>query len=329
MPVSYNLRDKCASIDTYIEPQSLGIVQRMLNSGELVALTILGMEENILPSLPITKLKGLHLSNIPCPHLSFLATMPDLQSLSLMFYSSKKYKIDIATLPALENLKTLQLAGIKNLKTLPTFPSLRDLILRETNNESLQFLDRMPLLDDLFISGSNVTDFVQVLNCKNLLRLRLIEMKKLNFDVLLDSNTRNDQLKILDIAHCRLLKDFNFLQSFPNLKLLSVYGCRNIQSFEGLQKCAKLEYFKIGESTVENKDLWPLARINNVALGIRYKRPPVEEFAKIFEGSIYSIGRFGDQKFDHLAFYNKYFRGKLDQPDQIFHRDEGHSHKQY
>jgi hypothetical protein len=115
----------------------------------------------------------------------------------------------------------------------------------------------------------------------------------------------------MELSHFPTLRDFQFLEAFPRLKYLSVSGCRKIMSFDGLEKCRHLEHFSLGDSNVENKDLRPLAQINNVGIGLRYKKPLIQEFDKIFQGKLYSIGRFEKGKFDYLAFYERYFRSRL------------------
>ena len=66
--------------------------------------------------------------------------------------------------------------------------------------------------------------------------------------------------------------------------------------------------FVVGESIVRNKFLHPLKNIDNVALGLRYTKQEVADFAEIFQGSVYSISSYENKYFDYLEEYTKYFQ---------------------
>lgn len=313
MPVSYNLRDKSASIHNDISEESIAIVDRMLRSGELNSIGLIDMDENLFLSLPVENLREAGINNIHCNDLAFIKSMPSLNKLSLSYFGFKKGKIPkLSTLPSITGLTQLTLENLSNLSDLPELPALKILQLLELKNESLQFLQRYSTIEDLFISGSNLRDVKYISACRNLLRLRLIDNQQFDFSELEIFEEKNVSLKFLEISHCPLLKDFRFLKAFPNLQRLSISGCKNIQSFEGVEQCNSLKMFVVGESIVRNKFLHPLKNIDNVALGLRYTKQEVADFADIFEGSIYSIWTYENKYFDYLDEYTKYFQSKFE-----------------
>jgi len=291
-----------------IDADSLGIVQRMLEAGEILKLRLSNIDIKFLQILNLNQLAELSISDMPCFDLGFLADVKKLQSLRLEFLTSsfaKKIRLD--TVPPMDTLTTLTLAGVTGLQNLPALNNLKELVLMSVSNENLDFLDLYPALRDIFISGGHLEGYNKLLHCKNLERLRIIQSRKVDFAGIAADGHINHSLKILELSHCPSLTNFDFLKYFAALKYMDITSCNKLSSFKGIENCPNLEVVNISECKVSDKTLKWLTGVKKVLLGISYKKEEVQSFDKEFAGEIYSIGKFDKGRFDYLDHYTKYF----------------------
>jgi hypothetical protein len=313
MPVSYALRDKSVSLHDTIEPQSLEIVQRMLNAGEVIHIGLGNIDLQILSSLNLANVRSINISEVPCYDLGFLASVNRLESLRFSYGAKLKIgkNIRLDTIPSSNSLTALTLVGVKGLKNLPQFPNLEFLHL-DGINENLGFLKCYPALKDMVISGYSIEGFNEILHCKNLVRLRMIQDHKVDFSSIVADHAVNSSLKILEISHCRDLINFDFLKQFPAVKYMDITSCRNISSFEGIEDCKHLEVINVSQCRVKDKDLRYLLHINNVLLGMAYGKEEIANFANEFKGKVYSIYTAEKGYLNYSDFYTKYYGGKIE-----------------
>lgn len=308
MSVSFNLRDKAVSINDSIATDEFSIVQRMLNNAEIVDLHISGIDINLLPLLNLEHLKSFSIGNMPCFDLGFLGAIKKLESLRLSFeLSSFGKKVMLHTIPENNNLTSLTLNSVSGLKNVPAFNNLKEIGLSSISNESLDFLTGYPDLKDIFISRSTIKGFNILLKLNNLVRLRIIQGRQIDFASIAAEKISNNSLRILELSHCPSLTDFSFLQRFHALKYMDITSCRNLASFKGIENCPNLEVVNISECKSRDKNLDYLAGIKNVFVGISYTKEQVQNFEKKFTGDNYSIGKFDKGKFDYLEHFTKYF----------------------
>lgn len=314
MPVSYALKNKSVSLHDSIEPQSLEIVQRMLNEGEVTRIVLGNIDLQILSSLNLENVQSIDLGEVPCYDLGFLASVKKLESLRLSYGAKLKMgkNIRLDTIPSNDNLIALTLRGVKGLKNLARFPRLEFLHLDEINEE-LGFLRYYPALKDMIITGYSIKGFNEILHCKNLVRLRMIQDRTVDFSSLVADSAVNNSLKLLSISHCPDLVSFDFLKKFPALKYLDLSSCRNIESFEGIENCKQLEIICVAESRVKDKNLKPLLQINTVLLGLVYGKEEIAQFAKEFKGKIYRINREEKGYINYGDLYTKLYGGKIEE----------------
>jgi hypothetical protein len=320
MPVSYAFekggenKGAILSLHDSIEPQSLEIVQKMLNAGEVKHIGIGNIDMEIFSSLNLADVRSIYISGgLPCYDLGFLAAVKKLELLRIDYGTQpgigKNIRLD--TLPSSDSLTSLTLGSVKELKNLPRFPNLKFINLVNIN-ENLSFLSRYPSLKDVFISESSMQGFSQLLHCKNLVRLRMIQVRKVDFAGLVTDGTINSSLKILEISHCRDLITFDFLKQFPSLKYMDIGSSRNIASFEGIENCRNLEIISVAECRVRDKNLKYLLHINNVLLGMVYSKEEIANFAKEFKGKVYYINRAEKGYLDYGELYTKLYGGNID-----------------
>lgn len=299
-----------------IEPQSLEIVQRMLNAGEINELYVANIEESIFQSLNLDHLKALSIENIPFYNFEFLSSIKGLKYLKIdlsSINSSSKY-VELKTLPAMPGLESLFLAGkeIKSLNNLPAFPKLKELWLREINGESLAFLEAYPLINDMWISECHLKDYRYLVNCKNLIRLRVFETP-LDFDDMNSASTLNHSLQILELYDCPTLKNLEPLVVFEKLRYLDISLCKNLRSVKGIEKCKSLEVIVIQDP------VWK-------AIGKKIERFLLADLISIFNSNyrrrITRLRQLDSKKINYLDHYNKYFSGSLVYPPQMkTHKD--------
>jgi len=313
MPVSFNLRDKLVSMNDIIDSESLHIVQKMLNDGDIHHLSIGGIDHKLLPLLNLEHLTGISISNIPCFDLGFLAGIRKLKSLRLSFEgSSFGKKIMLNTIPRTDTLQSLTLARVKGLKDLPAFINLNEINMRAVTDEHLDFLESYPAVRDVFISGGHLTGYNKLVQAKNLARLRIIQSRKVDFDNIASEKALNHSLKILELSHCPSLTRFDFLQRFAALKYMDISSCNNLISLRGIENCPQLEVVNISECKSKDKNLQYLSAIKKVFVGISYTKEEVKNFEKDFTGNIYSLGKYDKGNFDYLEHYTRYYSKSLD-----------------
>lgn len=315
MPVSYSFVGNAASVtlDGMIEPQSLSVVQRMLNAGEVSHIGFGDIDPGIVSSLDLTNVRSVDIGSLLCHDLGFLASVKRLESLRISYMQKPQVgkNVRLDTIPSSNSLMSLTLRGVRRLKTLPQFPGLRTLNLNGIK-EDLGFLSVYPALSDLWISESSAEGLTQVLHCKRLVRLRMIQVSKIDFPGWVADGTINNSLKILEISYCRDLRQFDFLQQFPSLKYMDITSCRNIASFEGIEKCTQLEVINVSECRVADKNLQYLLDIDNVMIGMVYSKKEIDEFAKAFKGKVFYINRVEKGYLNYGDFYTKYYGGNID-----------------
>lgn len=317
MPVSYNLKDKTVSLDNNIEYQSLEVVRKMLEAGEIIELRLSNIDIILLPLLNLRHVKKLSISNLPCYDFGFLASVIELESLRLSFDISMAKKIRLETVPRMKTLTSLSLSNFRGLASLPEFPNLRELNLMSVTNDNFDFLDLYPRITDIFISGGYLEKYNRLLHCRHLERLRIIQSRKIDFAGMIADATINHSLKILEISHCPSLTDFAFLKLFAELKYMDITSCKNISSYEGIENCKKLKVINISECKVRDKTLKYLEGIKKIFLGISYRKDEVELFKNEFKGNVYSIGKFDKGKFDYPDHFTRYFSKSLDTLQKI------------
>jgi hypothetical protein len=212
-----------------IEPESIGIVQKMLNAGEINELYIDNIEQSIFDSLNLSQLKALSIENIPCYNFEFLSSITGLKYLKIDLSSMQPgdKNVELKSLPAMSGLESLFLAGkeIKSLKNLPLFPNLKELWLREISGESLGFLDAYPLVNDLWVSECRLKDYSYLVSCQNLIRLRVFETP-VDFGEMTSTSTFNKSLQILELYDCPTLKNLEPLVIFEKLRYLDISLCK-------------------------------------------------------------------------------------------------------
>ncbi len=313
MPVSFALKDKAITLHDAIDAESLAIVQKMLNEGEVFHLGIGNIDLEIFSSLDLTSVRSISISGLPCYDLGLLASVKKLESLRLSYGTEPRVgkNIRLDTIPSSDSLTSLTLGCVKGLENLPQFPNLKMLNLNGIN-ENLSFLSFYPALKDLFISGSSMEGVNQLLHCKNLLRLCMVQVRKVDFPGIVADGTINGSLKILEISHCRDLINFDFLKQFPALKYMDITSCRNISSFEGIANCKHLEVINVSLCRVKDKNLRYLLHINNVLLGMVYGKEEIANFAKEFKGKVYYINRAEKGYLNYGDFYTKHYGGNID-----------------
>jgi hypothetical protein len=310
MPVSFNLRDKFVWMRNDIEPQSLEIVQKMLNNGEIIELYIADIHASIFHSLNLNHLKGLSIVNIPCYDLDFLSSIANLKYLKLDFSSiyPEDEKVILKSMPAINSLESLFLEGkgINNLNCLPMLPNLKELGLREINDESLAFLEAYPLINDMWISECNLKAYSHLISCQNLIRLRVFETP-LDFDEMTSSATVNRSLKILELCDCPTLKNLEPLRVFEKLRYLEISLCNNLRSTKGLEKCRALEIIYIEDSFL-------------AAILKKIERFLFADIISIFNNGyrrrIDFLRQLDAKQIDYLEHYTKYFQGPLVYPPE-------------
>lgn len=314
MPVTYAFNKEGAIVGLHdtIEPASLAIVQKMLNAGEVRDISLGNIDLETLSSLDLANIRSINISGIPCYDLGFLASIKKLESLRLSYVAQPRIGkgIRLDTIPSIDTLRSLALFGVKGLNNLPPFPNLKSLNLGGIN-ENLGFIRGYPGLKDLWISDS-VEGLHHVLYCKNLARLCMIQVRKVDFAGILADGTVNTSLKILEISHCPDLVSFDFLKQFPSLKYMDISSSRNIASFEGIENCKNLEVICVSECRVRDKNLKYLLHIDNVQVGMIYKKQEITDFAKQFKGKVYYISRAEKGDFNYGDFYTKHYGGNID-----------------
>lgn len=313
MPVSFNLRDKSATMHDSIDAESLRIVQRMLEAGEILELGLINIDTELLPLLNLSRLTKFSISNMPCFDLGFLSSIKELQSLSLRFQISpfgKKIRLD--TIPRMDTLTSLTLSGVRGLQNLPASGSLKTLALMSVTNEDLAILDSFPAIRDVFISGGYLKGYNKLPYCKNLERLRIIQSQKIEFAGIAADGHINHSLRILELSYCPSLTSFDFLKCFPALKYMDISSCNHLESFRGIENCPNLEVATICECKVSDKTLKWLVGVKKVLLGISYKKDEMQQFDKEFTGEMYSIGKYDKGRFDYLDYYTTHYSKGLD-----------------
>jgi Leucine-rich repeat (LRR) protein len=313
MPVSFNLRDKSATMHDRIDAESLRMVQRMLDAGEISELGLINIDIELMPLLNLSSLTKFAVSKMPCFDLGFLSSIKKLQSLRLGFMTSpfgKKIRLD--TIPRMDTLTSLSLSGVRGLQNLPALDSLKKLVLMSVTDEDLAILDSFPAIRDVFISGGHLEGYNKLLHCKNLERLIVIQSRKVDFAGISADGHINHSLKILELSNCPSLTGFDFLKCFTALKYMDITSCNKLNSFQGIENCPNLEVVNISECKVSDKTLKWLTRVKKVLLGISYKKDEVQQFEKEFRGEMYSIGKFDKGRFDYLDHYTKYYSKDLD-----------------
>lgn len=313
MPVSFNLRDKSASMHDNIDAESLRIVQRMLETGEILELGLINIDIKLLPVLNLSRLSKFSISDMPCFDLGFLSSIKKLQSLGLGFQTSPfGKKIRLETIPRMDTLTSLSLSGVSGLQNLPGSDNLKELVLMSVTNEDLAILDSYPAIRDVFISGGHLEGYNKLLHCKNLERLCIIQSRKVDFAGIAADGHINHSLNILELSHCPSLTSFDFLKCFTALKYMDITSCNQLESFCGIENCPNMEVVNISECKVSDKTLKWLVGVKKVLLGISYKKDEVQQFEKQFTGEMYSIGKFDKGRFDYLDHYTKYYSKNLD-----------------
>ena len=313
MPVSFNLRDKSATMHDRIDAESLRIVQRMLEEGEITELGLINIDMELLALLNLSGLTKFGVSDMPCFNLGFLSSCQKLQSLSLNFLISpfgKKIRLD--TIPVMDTITSLSVSGVRGLQNLPASGSLKKLGLMSVTNEDLAVLDSFPAIRDIFISGGHLEGYNKLPHCKKLERLIIIQSRKVDFAGFPAEGHINHSLKILELSHCPSLTGFDFLKYFAAVKYMDVTSCNKLNSFRGIEECHNLEVVNISECKVNDKTLKWLNGVKKVLLGISYRKDTVQQFEKEFTGEMYSIGKFDKGRFDYLDHYTKYFSKSLD-----------------
>src|SRR5688500_16622110 len=114
MPVSYALKEKAVTLHDAIEPQSLAIVQKMLNDGEVFHLGLANIDLQILSSLNLAHIRSIDIKGLPCYDLGFLASIKKLESLRLSYIAQPRVGKDIMleTIPSVDSLTSLTLRGV-------------------------------------------------------------------------------------------------------------------------------------------------------------------------------------------------------------------------
>lgn len=310
MPVSYNLRDKFVWIRNDIEPQSLEIVQRMLNAGEIAELYVADVHAGILPSLNLNHLKGLSIINTPCFNLDFLSSLAELKYLKIDFSSifPEDKKAVLKSMPSISSLESLFLEGegINNLNCLPMLPNLKKLGLRKISGESLAFLESYPLINDMWISECNLKEYKNLVYCQKMIRLQVFETP-LDFDEMTSGTTVNHSLKILELCGCSTLKNLEPLRIFKKLQYLDISHCKNLRSVKGIEKCMALEVINIQDP------VW-------MAISKKIERFLFTDMISIFNSKyrqrMARLRQLDEIGINYLDHYTKYYSGSLVYPPE-------------
>jgi hypothetical protein len=310
MPVSYNLRDKFVWVRKDIEPQSLEIVQKMLNDGEIIELYIADIPSGIFHSLNLNHLKGLSIVNIPCYDLDFLSSIADLKYLKLEFSSiyPEDKRVILKSMPAINSLRSLFLEGkgINHLNCLPALPNLKELGLREISDESLAFLEAYPFINDMWISECNLKAYSNLLYCQNLIRLRVFDTP-LDFDEMTSSASVNHSLKILELCECPTLKNLEPLRVFEKLRYLDIDLCHKLRSTKGIDKCTALEIINV-QRTVLTMILTKIERFLFADM--------ISIFNSEYRRRVAFLRQLDKKEIDYLEHYTKFFQGSLVYPPE-------------
>lgn len=200
--------------------------------------------------------KGL---TIPERHFD-LSVLNDLHKLEFLgFADDKKSEIDLSNFPELETLaceytkrlrslesceqlRQLSMSGYKSsrktIEDLPVLSSLQILSLFVTNIESLEGIQRFPILN----------------------RLSIFRATKLSN---IDALAVNLGLKVIEFDTCKKIEDYDVLGRLDNLRRLLIANSAPVQSLAFVKNLDNLEFLSFVGTNVSDGDISP-------AIGISY-----------------------------------------------------------
>jgi len=185
------------------------------------------------------------------------------------------------------HFKKLKIADIlwsKERITILECESLETLVLHKYNGEGLEKITNLPTLKNLKFVSSSINNLKGVENLKNLETIEIHYNSKLSdLSILAKCKT----LKKIRLSNLSKVTNLNFLANCESVEFISVSDCKNIIENESLFKCESLkvigyynsgsiatingiehlkylERFNIGNTNVEDGNLKPLLRLENI-----------------------------------------------------------------
>ncbi|MFH0865084.1 MAG: DUF4153 domain-containing protein [Bacteroidota bacterium] len=275
---------------------------------EFTGITKLNLTENFITDLNslayFDKLKTLNLSSNGIANLDSLPEMKNLEELYLSgnniisFDSLKKLNAlttldisnnaaEIQSLPEMKNLKDLIISGnkIKDFSFLQEMNALTSLIANNVKNSEFTNLSIPDNLEELYISGNNISVFEKPLFDK-LSKLEKLEILDISNNNLSDFHAISRNPKEKDNGFSKLktlyisdnnLADISDISRFSNLEEL--YAANNkISSIDEIQKLEKINAIYIANNQIHNIDM--LQNIQGLKI-LNISNNPLADYKKL------------------------------------------------
>jgi hypothetical protein len=232
--------------------------------------------------------------------LDFLKKIPWIESIRIIKYGGINYQSlkllknlkkvvnnysgEPIEFSSFEKLKSADILWAKGRESLLECKSLESLVLHRYKGKNLQDLRNLQNLKHIDITSSSIETIDGIDHLKNLETIEIYYNSKL-LDLSLLSKCKT--LKKIKLSNLSKVTNLNFLSSCKNLEFITVTECKNIIENESLFKCESLkvigyynsgsiatingiehlkylERFNIGNTNIEDDNLEPLLRLENL-----------------------------------------------------------------
>ena len=211
---------------------------------------------NRLASLPwITNLTIGHF-NVTIDSFAPLSSLKSLTSFTaLSLKASRNSPIDLGPLTGLSELQKVSFSGtsVTNTQALSGLAKLKDVSLRMSSADSIDFLKTTPAVEvlNLYGFGHTFKDYTPLLSLPKLKSLD-IDMNKQATDEALAPLAAMTSLEEIDMSSCRRVTSLAFLAGSKGIQEIKASKCRKLVDLSALADKADLEHLNIGKCPAED-----------------------------------------------------------------------------
>jgi protein phosphatase 1 regulatory subunit 7 len=209
----------------------------------------------------LNKCPDIEYLGLDSPLVSDYSPLHSLKHLKWLRIDFPKSNLDLAQLPALEELHLYQYKHIRNLDKCTALKKL-DISFYNPPGKNLLELSGLNDLTSLRIYRSNASSFKGLGELKHLEHIFFYNFANLHFIDELEKIS--DTLTVLVFEGCKRIENFDYLACLKKLKVLKFANCGNIRDIKFFKQMPNLKAFAFVDTKIDDGDLSPCVGLEYV-----------------------------------------------------------------
>jgi hypothetical protein len=240
--------------------------------------------EDQIPWRLLTQIQRLQIDLWETDNLNELRNLPNLKELGIS--KQVRSKVSLSILKNLPNLEVLFTSVSKDIESISELKKLKFLSLNEIKTRSLDFLQHLALLKDLWLSLGSINSFESITNNKSIRNLKIHQVRGLLDQEAERMLSKGEKLTSLSLENLNHLTHLTFVKHLTELRYLNLCGIKNLKTYEPIVQLHPEAKITTYNSKPADQSILALQKFAQVWIGDSYNPEILSKLVKSFEGRI-------------------------------------------